>query len=162
MENFLLTNRCTRTRVKTEDNHTLKVFSVFYQHPALLDPADWKLFNAESEQVLMDKDTIYLLDKHLCEFGYEPKTGTILTCKITPIEKTDLDKHWDEMLQFCLEVKRDFAQFCDEETLGLDKLNLKSDQSQDCSDSTSNGPTLGSILEETTQTLPSKLDEGLD
>lgn len=162
MENYLLTNRCTRTRVKTSDDHTLKVFSAFYQHPALLEPEDWKLFDAETEKVLMDKDTIYLLNKHVCEFGYEPKTGTILTCKITPIDKTDLNKHWEDMLQYCLEVKKEFAQFCDEETLGLEKLNLKSDQSQDCSDSTSNDPMLESIPEETKQTLPSKLDEDLD
>lgn len=161
MENFLLTNRCTRTRVKTSDNYTLKVFSAFYQHPALLEPDAWKLFNSGTEKVLIDKDTMYILDKHVCEFGYQPKSGTILTCKITPIDKMDLDKHWDDMFKFCLEAKRDFAEFCDNQTLGLENLSLKSDSSRDCSGSTSNDPTPENILEETVQTLPSKLNGGL-
>ena len=50
MKNFLLTNRCTKIRVKTSDNHTLKVFSVFYQHPALLHPDGWKLLNNEDKK----------------------------------------------------------------------------------------------------------------
>ena len=162
MDHFLLQNRCTRTRAKTLDNHTLKVFSVFYQHPSLLDPDAWKLFHTGDENILIDEDTMVILDKHVCEFGYQPKTGTIITCKITPRETTDLKAHWDNILEFCNEVKKDFSEFWDDTTLEMEKLSLKSDPLQACSDSTSNGPTLGSIPEETVQTLPSKLGEDSD
>lgn len=162
MDHFLLQNRCTRTRAKTLDNHTLKVFSVFYQHPSLLDPDAWKLFDTGDENILIDEDTMVILHQHICEFGYQPKTGTILTCKITPKETKDLKAHWDKILDFCNEVKKDFSEFWDETTLKMENLSLKSDPLQEHSGSTSNGPTLESIPEETVQTLPSKLDEDLD
>ena len=57
-----------------------------------------------------------ILEKHECEFGYQPKEGTILTCKITPKGKTtpkELEEHWDDMLAYCSEVKGDFAKFVD-------------------------------------------------
>lgn len=162
MKNFLLTNRCTKIRVKTSDNHTLKVFSVFYQHPALLHPDGWKLLNNE-DKILVDENTLWLLEKHVCEFGYAPKDGTILTCKITPKDDSDLQKHWDDMLQYCIEVKKDFAQFvdaqkADELTSRLDQLKLKSDSSQECSDPATNGHRLEKIPEEKVQTPPNKLD----
>ena len=165
MDNFLLTNRCTKIRVKTSDNHTLKVFSVFYQHPALLNPDGWKVLE-NTEKILVDENTLWLLEKHVCEFGFSPKDGTILTCKITPKDTTDLQKHWDEMLDYCIEVKKDFAQFidaqkADELTSRLDQLKLKSDSQPAYSDPATNGHTLGRIPEETAQTPPSKLDGGL-
>lgn len=163
MENFLLTNRCTKVRVKTSDNHTLKVFSVFYQHPALLHPDGWRLLD-HGEKILVDENTMWLLEHHECEFGHQPKDGTILTCKITPKDKTNLDKHWDDMLQYCLEVKRDFAQFVDSnkvdeltdkmESLGV--VESKSDSPPECSDRPTNDRMLEKTPEVKGQTLPSK------
>jgi len=141
MKHFLLTNRCTKVRVQTSDNHTLKVFSAFYQHPALIHPDGWKLLD-HGEKILVDENTLYMLEKHECEFGYQPKEGTILTCKITPKdinkEGFNLDAHWDDILQYCLEVKGDFAQFVDTQKpslkksssvddLSLEELKIKSD-----------------------------------
>ena len=163
MEHFLLTNRCTKIRVQTSDKHTLKVFSVFYQHPALLNPDGWKLLD-HNEKILVDENTMWLLDKHVCEFGFSPKDGTILTCKITPKSGTpDLQKHWDDILDYCIEVRKDFAQFvdaqkADELTNRLDQLKLKSDSQPACLDLATNDRTLEKIPEETGQTLPSKLD----
>jgi hypothetical protein len=130
-KDFLLINRCTKTRVKTADDHTLKVFSAFYQHPRLLEPEGWTLLNMGDDKILVDVDTIHLLDQHECELGYEPKTGTILTCKITPKHTEDLDKHWDEILQYCLKVKEDFAKFCDVSNIKSDPLPADSDSSND-------------------------------
>ena len=59
MKDFLLTNRCTKIRVQTSDNHTLKVFSVFYQHPALLNPDGWKLLDHQ-DKILVDENTLWL------------------------------------------------------------------------------------------------------
>lgn len=162
MKHFLLTNRCTKIRVQTTDKHTLKVFSVFYQHPALLNPDGWKLLNNQ-DKILVDENTLWLLDKHVCEFGYAPKDGTILTCKITPKDTTDLQKHWDDMLEYCIEVKKDFAQFvdaqkADELTNRLDQLKLKSDSQPECSDPATNDRTLEKIPEGKVQTPPNKLD----
>lgn len=165
MENFLLTNRCTRVRVKTSDNHTLKVFSVFYQHPALLHPDGWRLLD-HGEKILVDENTMWLLEHHECEFGHQPKDGTILTCKITPKDKTDLNKHWDDMLQYCMEVKRDFAQFVDSKKVNeltdqLESLGVtesKSDSPQECSDLPTNDHTLEKTLEGKGQTLPNISD----
>ena len=126
MKDFLLTNRCTKIRVQTSDKHTLKVFSVFYQHPALLNPDGWKLLD-HHDKILVDENTLWLLDKHVCEFGFSPKDGTILTCKITPKSGTpDLQKHWDDMLDYCIEVKKDFAQFVDAQK--ADELPNRLDQ----------------------------------
>lgn len=162
MKDFLLTNRCTKIRVQTSDNHTLKVFSVFYQHPALLNPDGWKLLDHQ-DKILVDENTLWLLDKHVCEFGFSPKDGTILTCKITPKDTSNLEKHWDDMLDYCIEVKKDFAQFvdaqkADELTNRLDQLKLKSDSQPACSDLATNDHMLEKIPEERAQTLPSKLD----
>lgn len=163
MENFLLTNRCTKIRVKTSDNHTLKVFSVFYQHPALLNPDGWRLLD-HGEKILVDENTMWLLEHHECEFGYQPKDGTILTCKITPKDKKNLEKHWDDMLQYCLEVKRDFAQFVDsnkvdELTDKMDSMGVtesKSDSPQECLDRPTNDRTLEKTPAKKVQTPPSK------
>ena len=165
MENFLLTNRCTRVRVKTSDNHTLKVFSVFYQHPALLHPDGWRLLD-HGEKILVDENTMWLLEHHECEFGHQPKDGTILTCKITPKDKTDLNKHWDDMLQYCMEVKRDFAQFVDSKKVNeltdqLESLGVtesKSDSPQECSDLPTNDHMPEKTLEGKGQTLPNISD----
>ena len=165
MENFLLTNRCTRVRVKTSDNHTLKVFSVFYQHPALLHPDGWRLLD-HGEKILVDENTMWLLEHHECEFGHQPKDGTILTCKITPKDKTDLNKHWDDMLQYCMEVKRDFAQFVDSKKVNeltdqLESLGVtesKSDSPQECSDLPTNDRMPEKTLEGKGQTPPNISD----
>ncbi len=163
MKNFLLTNQCTKVRVQTSDKHTLKVFSVFYQHPALIQPDGWKLLD-HGEQILVDENTLWLLEKHECEFGYQPKDGTILTCKITPKGKTtpaELDEHWDDMLAYCTEVKGDFARFVDDNkveelTDKLGALQTKSDLLRDDSGLSSTDHTLENIPAEKVQTLPSK------
>lgn len=160
MEDFLLINRCTRIRVQTTDKHTLKVFSAFYQHPALLHPDGWKLLD-HGDKVLVDENTMWLLEQHECEFGYQPSDGTILSCKITPKDKSNLQKHWDDMLEYCLEVKGDFAKFVDDSKVKelTDKLEgLKCDASQECSDPVSTDRTPEKTLEEKEQTLPNKLD----
>ncbi len=136
MNSFLLTNRCTRTRVKTSDNHTLKVFSVFYQHPALLHPDGWHLLKQTNEDILVDENTLYILSKSECEFGYQPKSGTILTCKITPngkLSEEALKAHWDDIYDYCIEVKRDFATFCDDSK--VDELTNKLSSSLGLQDS---------------------------
>jgi len=162
MENYLLTNQCTRVRVKTSDDHSLKVFSVFYQHPGMLDPDGWKLLD-NGEKILVDENTMWLLDKHECEFGYKPKEGTILTCKITPVdvEPSELKAHWEDMLQFCMEVKRDFAKFVDSQKVDnitdeLENLKVKSCSPQESKDPLSIGRTLESIPEEITPIPPSE------
>ena len=159
MNEYLLQNRCTRVRVTTSDNHTLKVFSVFYQHPALIAPEGWKVLKTD-ENVLVDENTMWILEQHECEFGYQPKSGTILTCRIKPKDLSNLEKHWDNILQYCLEVKGDFAKFCDEDlTSKLDDLKIKSDSPQECLDPEANDRKLENTLLEKEQTLPKKLNE---
>jgi hypothetical protein len=165
MKDFLLTNRCTKVRVQTSDNHTLKVFSIFYQHPALLHPDGWKLLD-HGEKILVDENTLWVLEQHECEFGYQPKDGTILTCKITPKGKTtpkELNDHWDEMLVYCTEVKGDFAKFVDGakveelvDKLDATTLKVKSDSQPADLDLSSNDHTPENTLEEKGQTPPSK------
>tara|TARA_B110000483_G_scaffold213820_1_gene263242 strand:- start:1261 stop:1743 length:483 start_codon:yes stop_codon:yes gene_type:complete len=157
MDEYLLQNRCTKIRVSTSDEHTLKVFSVFYQHPALIDPEGWTVLKTE-ENILVDKNTMWILEKHECEFGYEAKSGTILTCRIKPKDCSNLEAHWDDILQYCMEVKGDFAKFCDEDiSLKMDNLKLKSDSKPGCSDPEANDRKLDSTLPVKEQTLPKKL-----
>ena len=165
MKDFLLTNRCTKIRVQTSDKHTLKVFSVFYQHPALLHPDGWKLLD-HGDKILVDENTLWLLEKHECEFGYQPKDGTILTCKITPKGKTtpkELEEHWDDMLAYCSEVKGDFAKFVDSakveelaDKLDATTLEVKSDSQPDDSDLVSNDHMPENTLASKGQTPPKK------
>lgn len=162
-KDFLLINRCTKTRVKTSDDHTLKVFSAFYQHPGLLDPDGWTLLTIGDDQLLVDVDTIHILDQHECELGYEPKTGTVLTCKITPKNTEDLEKHWDTILQHCLSVKEDFAKFCDQQDVSkqLENMKLKSDPSPADSDSSNDDHKLENAPTKIEQIPPSIQDEDL-
>ena len=161
MEQYLLTNRCTKVRVKTSDGHTLKVFSVFYEHVALLDPDSWSLLDV-GEKILVDVDTKWLLSRHECEFGYAPKDGTVLTCKITPLDKSDLQKHWNDMLDYCIQVKKEFAEFVDSKkvddlTEKLDDLKVKSESEQGSEDQKPTDRDTETIPEETEQTPPTKL-----
>mgnify|MGYP000858257011 FL=1 len=161
MEQYLLTNRCTKVRVKTSDGHTLKVFSVFYEHVALLDPDSWSLLDV-GEKILVDVDTKWLLSHHESEFGYAPKDGTVLTCKITPLDKSNLEKHWNDMLDHCIQVKKEFAEFVDSKKVDdlsekLDDLKVKSESELDERDQKPNDRNSESIPEETKQTPPTKL-----
>jgi hypothetical protein len=139
------------------------VFSVFYQHPALIHPDGWKLLD-HGDKILVDENTLWLLEKHECEFGYQPKEGTILTCKITPKGKTtpkELEEHWDDMLAYCSEVKGDFAKFVDnakveELTDELDDMKVKSDSQPGDLGLASNDHMLENTLASKGQTPPSK------
>jgi hypothetical protein len=114
----------------------------------------------------VDENTLWLLEQHECEFGYQPKEGTILTCKITPKGKTtpkELDEHWDDMLAYCSEVKGDFAKFVDKnkveeltDKLDAVTLEVKSDSQLDELDLASNDRTLDNTLASKGQTPPSK------
>lgn len=162
MENYLLTNRCTRVRVKTSDDHVLKVFSVFYQHVALLDPDSWSLLDV-GEKILVDSDTKWLLSHHECEFGYAPKDGTVLTCKITPRDKSDLQKHWNDMLDYCIQVKKEFAEFVDSKKVDdlsdkLEDLKVKSESPQDDQDQKPTDRNTENTLAKKEPTPPTKLD----
>lgn len=70
-----------------------------------------------------------------------------------------MEKHWDNILQYCMEVKGDFAKFCDEDlTSKLDDLKIKSDLPQECLDPEANDHKLENTLQEKEQTPPKRSD----
>lgn len=78
---YILRNRCCKFRVETSDNKSLRMFSVFFNHPSQIEPSDWKRFG----DILVDAPTMRLLELHECQWILDKK-DTILAAHL----KTEL------------------------------------------------------------------------
>ncbi len=76
---ILLNNRVPNFKIKTKDSHLLHVFSVFYDHPAMINVDGWVMM--KDMKILVDVDTMFLLESNISEFGWNK--DKLLTCKIT-------------------------------------------------------------------------------
>lgn len=108
MKSILVSNLCTKTRIRTIDNHILQCFSAFYEHPALIDEDSWKLIKNGEQRIMVDTDTMYLMKDMVCEWGHDPKSDIILTVKLTSTE-TDSDermKRWNHLYEYSMKLKK--------------------------------------------------------
>ena len=111
-ETFVVANQCQAYRVETKDKVQLRVFSMFYPHPGMVKEEGWKIFKLGKDQILVDENTLYVLERNTNEFGFDPKSDTIISCKLTKEgRQEDLDSHWDDMKQYGQELKTDYKNF---------------------------------------------------
>lgn len=99
---ILLKNRVSKFKIKTKDSHLLHIFSVFYDHPAMLNEEGWVMM--KGMKILVDVDTMFLLESNISEFGWNK--DKLLTCKITSnLEGEELNKHWDKLYKHATRVR---------------------------------------------------------
>ena len=99
IKSILITNLCTKCRIRTADEHVIQCFSGFYHHPALINEDAWHLVTTGNVKLMVDSDTMHVIEGMVCEWGFEAKSDVILTLKITSTIK-DKDKRiakWNEL-----------------------------------------------------------------
>lgn len=141
MSSFLTTNRCTRTRIKTKDNVILQVFSLFYDHPAMVNEEAWHLFTHGNTKVMVDKDTLEIMRDLECEYGFSPKTDTIITCKLTSriVDDDERKKQMNQKYEYAKKIRTSIEKFFDgdkvaELTSTIDDMSISEICDQDSDD----------------------------
>ena len=139
MKSILITNLCTKTRVKMKDGHVIQLFSGFYNHPAMVKEDWWHLLKVGSERVLVDEDTLVIMKDMECEWGYEAKTDIILTCKLTSkiSDEDERMQQWNKLYAFSLKLRKDIESSFKKTTVDdlTDQLNKTSLKDSTCKDS---------------------------
>lgn len=172
MKTILLHNRCTKTRVKLADGNILQCFSLFYEHPAMINEDAWTLLKTNGINILCDSDTMFVLKGNECEWGFSATGDTILTAKLSTQLETEKDQinHWNKLYEFAVGIKKEAADFFDKKKIQnladeLNSLNVSStDQNSTSvdelmthdSDSDANCQKPSSVLQETEKILPNK------
>tara|TARA_B100000674_G_scaffold119332_1_gene90646 strand:- start:2721 stop:3203 length:483 start_codon:yes stop_codon:yes gene_type:complete len=125
LKSILITNLCTKTRICTTDNHIIQCFSGFYEHPALIDQDSWHLVKHGNTNLMVDQDTMHLMEDMVCEWGFQPKSDTVLTLKLTSTkeDKDERIKHWNQLYKYSMDLKKAMAQHFDN-----DKIDELADQ----------------------------------
>jgi hypothetical protein len=128
-ETVLVANQCRAFRVETKDKVQLRVFSMFYPHPGMVEEEGWKIFQMDKDKILVDENTLYVLERNINEFGFEPKSDTIISCKLTKEgSQEEIDAHWDDMKKYGEELKTDYSNFKKADpTTALSELSLIDD-----------------------------------
>lgn len=150
-QSFLLTNLCSKIRIKTTDEHVIQAFSAFYTHPAMLDEDSWHLVRSGTLPILVDTDTMHIMKDLVCEWGFDATTDAILTLKLTCLEADDAkrDALLAEKLRYAKRTKAEMSHFFDRKK--VDELTAAmgaiSCSEQVDLDLTENGPTLENIPE---------------
>jgi hypothetical protein len=141
MSSFLTTNRCTRTRIKTKDNIILQAFSLFYDHPAMVNEEAWHLFTHGNTKVMVDKDTLEIMRELECEYGFSPKNDTIITCKLTSriVDDDERKKQMNQKYEYAKKIRTSIEKFFDgdkiaELTSTIDDMSLTGICDQDSDD----------------------------
>lgn len=86
---YIVRNACAKVRIKTSDDHVLRVFSFFFAHPKALDESQWKLFDG----ILVDVPTMKLLSLHKCQWITDKQDTIIGVDLSTDLKGEELDAH---------------------------------------------------------------------
>lgn len=134
MNKATLKNLLPNAKVRLNDGQLVLLVSVFYHHPLMLDEEGWTLVKIGSENVLIDKDTMQVIDKCEIELQWEKDhiQGIQLACNLAG---DDLKKHWDEVVEFSRQVKNEMSDFFHKEEVDdlcnqLTDVNITSDSAQ--------------------------------
>lgn len=151
-QSFLLTNLCSKVRIKTADRHVIQAFSAFYSHPAMINEDAWHLIRSGTLPILVDNDTITIMKGLSCEWGFDATTDAILTLKLTCLEEEGEAREvlLKEKLEYAKRTKAEMDHFFDrakveELTTAMDAISCSEPADSDLLE---NGPTLERIPEE--------------
>jgi len=140
---FVILNQCDKIRVKTKDGVVMQVFSAFYRHPAMINEDAWHLVKHGNLRLLIDTDTMEIMKDLECEWGFSPKSDTIMTCKLTSCirDKEKRNAQFGEKLEYAKGVRSSMETFfdakkVDELSAALDSIDITelSDSDSHCSD----------------------------
>tara|TARA_B100001063_G_C16617660_1_gene478992 strand:- start:258 stop:704 length:447 start_codon:yes stop_codon:yes gene_type:complete len=139
MNTATLKNLLPNSKIRLKDDHLVLIVSLFYNHPKLLNEDAWTLLKVGSEQVLIDSDTLHVCGDKEIEFVW--KKDHISHIRLTSnLTGQALDKHWEEMLAFSENVKREMHDHFDDKKV--------SELCDFMSDVKLSSPAQGRILEE--------------
>ena len=81
-----LPNKLPNKKVKLGDGTVLKLFSLFYTHPYLLNEDGWKLLNLGEEKLLVDTDSLHVFGNCEIRLKYDKEhiTNVNLTSNLAP------------------------------------------------------------------------------
>lgn len=130
-------NLLPNMKSRLKDGHVLLMTSFFYKHPAMINPDGWKLLKVGNEKILVDTDTLFIIGKHETELIWEKDhvTHVKLTSKL---KGDELKEHWDTLLKYANDLKRDMSAHYDKEKVDelstmLKNVSVKSDdEDQHC------------------------------
>ena len=146
LTSILITNLCAGVRIRTLDDHIIQCFSAFYHHPALINEDAWHLMKHGNTKLMVDEDTMHLMEKMVCEWGFKPKSDTILTLKLTSSikDKDERIKHWNQLYEYSMKLRSAMTKHFDKDKLDtltdqLENVTI-SDSAQEDLDSTCDDP----------------------
>lgn len=154
MKSILITNRCTKVRIRTLDDHIIQCFSAFYSHPALINEDSWHMMKHGNTKMMVDNDTMHIMKDLLCEWGFEAKSDTILTLKLTSTVENENERtrRWNQIYKYSMNLKKAMTEHFDKDKMDelTDQLKTTSisDSSQEQKDSSCDDRTPGKIPEE--------------
>lgn len=141
LKSILITNVCTGVRIRTLDEHIIQCFSGYYKHPALIDEDSWHLMKHGNTKLMVDKDTMHLMENMICEWGFQANSDTILTLKLTSTvkDKEERIKHWNQLYEYSMNLRKAMTSHFDsnklDELTGQMKAVSICDSSQEVKDS---------------------------
>lgn len=124
MNTATLKNLLPNAKVRLADNNEVLLVSIFYNSPKMLSEDGWALLKIGSENILFDKDTMHVIDK--CEIELQWEKDHITEIKLTSdLEGDALERHWDDMVKFSKQVKKEMSDFFDKSKVDdlCDKMN---------------------------------------
>lgn len=112
MKSIVIPNVLFNKKVKLSDGNVLKMISIFYKHPYLLQEDMWERLDYNNETFLVDPDTLHIMSEHVAELIYLDRTDKIQSVRITTdLEGEPLQKHWDTILEYCAKVRYDINKY---------------------------------------------------
>ena len=124
MNTATLQNLLPNSKVKLADSNIVLLLSLFYNHPRLLSEDGWKLLKVGNQNILIDLDTAHIFKDKEIELVWDNDhiTHFRLTSKLTGEE---LKKHWDTMVTYANQVRRDMTSHFDKNKVDelCDSLN---------------------------------------
>jgi hypothetical protein len=145
----LLANKLPRKKIRTQDGTVLKLFSLFFSHPYMLNEDGWKLLVVCEEKILVDVDTLHIFGD--CEIKLVYDKEYITHAELTSDLKDEaLDKLYMEMMKYAEKVRAEM----DEHQEEIDKRgNQEKDQESNEDDKLVSEMNAITLKDETSTTL---------
>tara|TARA_A100001015_G_scaffold318408_1_gene438224 strand:+ start:4096 stop:4578 length:483 start_codon:yes stop_codon:yes gene_type:complete len=146
---ILITNLCTKCRIRTADEHIIQCFSGFYKHPALINEDAWHLVKSGNVKLMVDSDTMHLMEGMVCDWGFDSKSDTVITMKLTSTikDKDERIAKWNALYEYSMNLRSAMDSHYDSDKIDqvtdLLKKTTISDASQEDSDSVDGDHTPG-------------------
>jgi len=119
----LLPNKLPRKKIRTQDGAVLKLFSLFFSHPYMLNEDGWKLLVVSEEKLLVDVDTLHIFGD--CEIKLVYEKEYITHAELTSDLKGEaLDKLYLKMMKYAEKVRAEM----NEHEENLEEIGKKGNQ----------------------------------